>query len=248
MKKYFLVIAFFISICFHAQEKVEVKGVTWNINSKIDTTTVKIYNDFFLLGTLNDYTGYPRLANGNYFDSYNDAEEVLMNYVDSLVKIDYSTSMVKEKNRFISKEMTSKMLSYYDGYEIKEDVFDSKQKKLSFLLGVYLRFGTKINDNYYKIQLANSAKHQTVYEILKSLGVMEIFYKRLNNIPRQDIFYFKATPPILDYFNKVENKKDVLHQNFKEKFKSKISNDSRIDEMFEKIKTKDLEIIKTIGE
>jgi hypothetical protein len=62
-----------------------------------------------------------------------------------------------------------------------------------------LRNGEKINDDIYKIQLANSPKHQNVYEILKRLYCRNIFYKRLDNYPKQYILYFQATDVMKKY-------------------------------------------------
>ena len=102
------------------------------------------------------------------------------------------------------------MDSLYTGNTLDESQFTKVEKKLSFILGVFLRNGEKINDDIYKIQLANSPKHQNVYDMLKQLDCPKIFFKRLDHIPRMYIIYFQATDLMKKYFTTVVNQQKKL--------------------------------------
>lgn len=112
------------------------------------------------------------------------------------------------------------MNSYYLENTLNDNQFKSNEKKLSFLLGVYYRNGEKINDNIYKIQLANSPKHNNVYEFLNELNCQKIFFKRLDNIPTIYQIYFQPTEIMKKYFATIEMEKEKLFNSKIESFRS----------------------------
>lgn len=188
----------------------QVKGVTIKNRNEVDTTKVNINSTFLLLGTLNDYINHKYVTKQNQFDRYYDYEKPLMAYVDSVAKKDFKVVFSVEKNCFISEKLTKKMDSLYVGNRINDSLFTNIEKKLSFILGVYLRNGEKINDDIYKIQLASAPKHQNVYELLKQLYCRNIYYKRLDNYPKQYILYFQATDLMKKYLATIATQKEQL--------------------------------------
>ena len=198
------------SIVFSQVEKTKIKGVTLNKPNEIDTTQVRINSTFLLLGTLNDYISYNYGNIKNKFDSYYKNEKPLKNFVDSIAKKDFNVNLIEEKNYLVSEKLSNLMNSFYIENNLNDSLFNSDEKKLSFLLGVYYRNGEKINDNIYKIQLANSSKHKNVYEYLKELNCQKIFFKRLDNFPRIYQIYFQPTDIMKKYFATIETEKNKL--------------------------------------
>ncbi|NHM06663.1 hypothetical protein G4D82_05480 [Flavobacterium sp. CYK-4] len=166
-----------------------------------DTTTVKINPTFLLLGTLNDYIKHNYGARPNQFDRYYDYEKPLMAFVDSLAQKEFKLQFAVERSAFISEKLSRKMDSLYSGDAIDESLINQQQKKFSFILGVYLRNGEKINNDCYQIQLANSPKHDYVYRLLKQLACSKVFYKELPSNPRQHIFYFQPSDVLKKYLD-----------------------------------------------
>ncbi len=188
----------------------QIKGVTIKNRNEIDTLKVNINSTFLLLGTLNDYINHKYVTKKNQFDRYYEYEKPLMAYVDSLARKDFKVIFSVEKNCFISEKLTKKMDSLYIGNKLNDSLFTTIEKKISFILGVFLRNGEKINDDIYKIQLANLPKHQNVYEILKQLYCQNIFYKRLDNYPKQYILYFQATDVMKKYLATITTLNDEI--------------------------------------
>lgn len=207
---FFFILLLTFNIVFSQVEKTQIKGVTFNKANEIDTTQVRINSTFLLLGTLNDYISYNYGNIKNKFDSYNKNEKPLMSFVDSIAKKDFNVNLIKEKNYLVSEKLFNLMNSFYIENNLNDSLFDSNEKKLSFLLGVYYRNGEKINDNIYKIQLANSSKHKNVYEYLKELNCQNILFKRLDNIPRIYQIYFQPTDIMKQYFETIETEKNKL--------------------------------------
>lgn len=188
----------------------QIKGVTMVNRHETDTTKVNINSTFLLLGTLNDYINHKYVTKQNQFDRYYEYEKPLMAYVDSVAKKDFKVAFSVEKNCFISEKLTKKMDSLYIGNQINDSLFSTIEKKLSFILGVYLRNGEKINEDIYKIQLTNAPKHQNVYELLKQLYCKNIYYKRLDNYPKQYILYFQATDLMKKYLATITSQNEKL--------------------------------------
>ena len=137
-------------------------------------------------------------------------EKPLKNFVDSIAKKDFNVNLIEEKNNLISEKLSNLMNSFYIGNNLNDSLFNSNEKKLSFLLGVYYRYGEKINDNIYIIKLANSSKHKNVYEYLKELNCQNILFKRLDNYPRIYKIYFQPTDIMKKYFKTIETEKNKL--------------------------------------
>lgn len=237
---YVIILLTFTNI-FSQTDENKINGVTIRNTNQIDTTKIKINSTFLLLGTLNDYMSYNYGSLENKFDRYYTTEKPLMKFVDSIVKKDFKINLIEDKNCFISKEMTNLMNSFYIKNNLNDSLFNSNEKKLSFLLGVYYRNGEKINDRIYKIQLANSPKHNNVYKFLKELNCQNIFFTRLDNIPTIYQIYFQPTEIIKKYFATIEIEKEKL-------FNSKIESLSLIkitkEEYKKEMEKENLEIIK----
>lgn len=203
---------FLVVICISvsAQKPVIVSGVSFKSQNLHDTIQVRINSTFLLLGTLNDYNGYSYGKLEHKFDRYYPNEITLMKYVDSIVKEDFKVQLVEQKNCFISPEMSALMKSFYDNNFLIDSLFNTDDKKLSFLLGVYFRNSEKIKDNIYKIQLANSPKHRNIYQFLKDLNCKNIYFRRLDNIPTIYQIYFQPTETMLKYFATIEKQKEIL--------------------------------------
>jgi len=195
---------------FSQVEKTKIKGVTFNKPNEVDTTQVRVNSTFLLLGTLNDYISYNYGNIKNKFDLYYKNEKPLKNFVDSIAKKDFNVNLIEEKNYLVSEKLSNLMNSFYIENNLNDSLFNSNEKKLSFLLGVYYRNGEKINDNIYKIQLANSSKHKNVYKYLKELNCQNILFKRLDNIPRIYQIYFQPTDIMKQYFATIETEKNKL--------------------------------------
>lgn len=187
-------------------------GVTFSKPNPTDTTTVKINSTFLLLGTLQDYIRRGYGARPGQFDLYYQYEKPLMAYVDSIAQKDFKTQFKVEKGAFISEPLARVMDSLYNGSQLNEKMLDTPSKKFSFLTGVYLRYGEKIEGDFYKIQLANSPKNEDVYRLLKEMDCPRLLYKKLPNIPRIYVFYFQATEPLKKYLATVQSVSKQLQQ------------------------------------
>lgn len=241
IKKIVSISILFASLNLFPQATVKnIKGVTFKNHNEADTTQVRINSTFFLLGTLNDYISHKYATKQNQFDRYYDYEKPLMRYIDSIAKKDFKITLSEEKNCFISEELSNKMNSYYVENTLNSALFDSNEKKLSFLLGVYYRNGEKINDTLFKIQLANSPKHKNVYDFLKELDCQNIFFKRLDNIPRIYQIYFQPTEIMKKYFTTIEIQKEKL---FDSKFESLRSIKTTKEEYKKERQKENLELI-----
>ncbi|OYU83862.1 MAG: hypothetical protein CFE24_09415 [Flavobacterium sp. BFFFF2] len=230
-----------ISMLFSQTPTTKINGVTIKKQHEVDTVQVSINSTYFLLGTLNDYINHHYASKKNQFDRYYDFEKPLMKYVDSIAKKDFNITLMEDKNVFFSEELSNEMNAFYAGTSLDEQQFKSIEKKLSFLLGVYYRNGEKINEQIYKIQLANSPKHKTVCAFLNELNCPKIFFKRLDNIPTIYQIYFQPTEIMKKYFATIETEKEKLFNSQLDSFSSlKISKADYKKEM----ERESLEVIK----
>lgn len=245
-KTLLLILILSISNTLFSQEK-EKNKTGWELNSQRvkDSMIVKIDTTFFLLGTLNDYMGRKWIAKGEVFDRYYPFEKPLMKFVDRIVKKEYKIVLIEKDNCLNSKEMADKMNSFYVENNLNDSLFTTKEKNLSFLLGAYYRYGEKVTDNIYKIQIANSFKHIEIQKILISLGCKNIFYKRLQNIPVQNIIYFESNDLIKAYFETIEFEKQKLFDSF---FKLFLSDKLSKEEYLNEINKKNLIIIEMFNQ
>jgi hypothetical protein len=168
---------------------------------KAQSNSVKMNTELLLLGTLNDYINRKYVNSDGQFDQYNSYEMPLKKYVDSVVKKVFNITLTEKGDYYISEEMSKKMNAFYHGNRLIDSLlYIDTETKLSFLSGVFLRYGEKIEGHLYKVELVNSAKHLNCYEILKQLGCQKVYYKHLNNVPGRDLLYFEATPLMESYF------------------------------------------------
>ena len=114
-----------------------------------------------------------------------------------------------------SDELSKILNSFYGSKDdLINDKFETNKQICSFLAGVYYRYGDKLDTCIYKIQLANSPKHQNCYEFLKRIGCKKIFYKYLRNIPAQFILYFEPTDELKNYLDFIESDRMTLKESF----------------------------------
>ena len=117
--------------------------------------------------------------------------------------------------KMFSDSLSNILNRFYDNKGILIDsIFKTKEQICSFIAGVYYRNGMKIDTFIYKIQLANSPKHQNCYLLLKQLGCKEIFFKFLRGIPNQYILYFKPTNELENYLVTIENENEKLNESY----------------------------------
>ncbi len=183
----------------------------------------KNLNEFLILGTLNDYMGRrldPR--HEDLLERYSSPESALMTAVDSLLKVTYSkevyNNVVKTKNAITSNLLAKRLNEFYN-FEVsdsstgsrkeiltgklKDNIFKNEEQKLTFLAGVFLRFGS-ISDTAYCISMGNSAsKIQMCNSLLKEFDC-EPYYEILHNIPKIHTIYFHPTPKVLAYLKRYE--------------------------------------------
>ncbi len=216
---------------------------------------VKINPDFFLLGTFSDYMGrFQYIERENQIDRYYPYEESLAKYINSFIFHNYNSKceLKFEKTRhseLFNSELAKQLHSeYFDkkGNFIDQKL-DSEDKKYSYLLGVYLRYGQHLEDDIYKIQVANSSKDKELYRILKELEADKIVYKFLRGyIPSSDIFYFVATPRMIKYFNIIEKEYQELNRARIEQTYGKLFESEQGKQLKEKFETQEKELIKSL--
>lgn len=174
---------------------------------------------YFVLGTLSDYMGRFRYINREkQVDRYYPYEKPLVNYLTKYIKTELNIKLdtIFEKSNHCNtySDELSKILNSFYGTkdELINDKFETNTQICSFLSGVYYRYGDKLDTNVYKIQLANSPKHQICYEFLKRIGCKKIFYKYLKNIPVQFILYFEPTDELKTYLDFIESERLILNE------------------------------------
>lgn len=194
-----------------------------NFGKPKDSTNfeVKINPDFFLLGTFSDYMGrFQSVDSETQIDRYYPHEESLAIYISDFINQHYNTKTKVKFKESRHSEIVSPVLAkqlhslYFDRVgNFKDEKLNSEEEMYSFLLGTYYRYGTQLEGNIYKIQVANSPKDKQLYRILKELECDKIIYKFLRGyIPSSDIFYFVATPRMIKYFNTIDKKKVKEHK------------------------------------
>lgn len=111
-------------------------------------------------------------------------------------------SLVREDN-FIEK--------YYDTIyvgNLKMKVFKSEKKKLSFITGAYVRYGSKVDSSLYQIRVFNSSsKVKILDELLKDIGCTHVDYNIKYSIPVGHTVSFIPTNKLIDYIEKYEKLK-----------------------------------------
>lgn len=175
----------------------------------------------FLIGTLDDYLGYQRTFNAEsdsfYYqkvDIYSKDELKTALFIDSLFNSKYTDIYLIDngapKGIKLYSSTLSKRIDKYFEYKtsgsrtmqgdtifyglIKKDMFKTNKEKLSFLLGVFLRYGH--NDN--RIVTSNSTSKAAVCaDILKEFGCEDVEYTiKKGYIPVGHIITFKPSQKI----------------------------------------------------
>ncbi len=187
MRLYFIIIAFLLVFqSTYSQINNEVK----NTNSTDTIRTVSFDPVYFVLGTLSDYLGrFQYVEREKQIDKYYPFEkpmvDYLTGYINTELNIVVDTIFEKSNNcEMFSDELSKTLNSFYgEKDELLNNKFETNNQLYSFLAGVYYRYGEKLDSSIFKIQLANSPKHQNCYEFLKQIGCENIFYQYLRNIP-----------------------------------------------------------------
>ncbi len=184
-------------------------------------TDLKISDDHFLLGTLEDYSGRNKSSGfEDLVDHYYKYEDPLMDYLrKTYIKQypDFSVDTIKRK--IFCKDLAKKMNAFYDydfngkytltdDFQRKDSVFNGTLKpnlfqndleKISFIVGIYARYG-EYNNSKYCIRLYNSkSKAKECSEILKQLGCDNIELKIENKIPLNQIISFSPKTNLNKY-------------------------------------------------
>ena len=176
---------------------------------------------FFVLGTLSDYMGrYQYVKREKQVDRYYPYEKVLVDFLTNYIKAELSIEVDiahedSQRIEMFSDDLSRTLNAFYDDSDnLKSKMYETDEQVYSFLTGVYYRYGDKIDNSIFKIQLANSPKHQICYDFLKRIGCENIFYQYLRNIPAQHIIYFEPTDILRKYLNRIETERLALKKAF----------------------------------
>ena len=219
--------------------------------SKVDSTQdldkhVKIDPTYLLLGTLWDYMGrFTYVDKNSQIDRYYPHEKPLMEYLDRMIQKEFNIQITTtpdnqpkvSRYETFSPQLSSIINSFFNkNYLIMDSLKNLPELNSSYLAGRYYRFGRKLNDSIYSIQIANSANYIVCDSLLRRLGCNKIHFKYLNNIPAQFIYYFIPTNDLKRYFNYLMKEKEKLENSYLEYFKTEL-----------KISTLDLKTFKEIN-
>lgn len=199
----------------------------------------------FILGTLDDYMGrklYPELTTR--IDRFYAYEYPLVRKLDSLITpaaFDYKRLFENDSSgiQLFSKKISILLNSNYDYFDshsrtmdqdtiyygkLRNNIFDSDLRKISFLLGAYIRFGD-FNGNLYTISIPNSASKIKVCEsLLNELKCKDVVYTiKRNYIPVGHSVSFHPTEKLLEYFRLFSYLRNQIQQNFDKKIIEKIN-------------------------
>ena len=212
MKSIFILLIVFL-LAFQSTHSQASINIERKIIASSDTTEVKSFEPiYFILGTLSDYMGrFQYVEREKQVDRYYPYEKPLAYYLTDYIKAELNivvdTAFEKSKHSEMFSEELSKTLNNFYGKndELINSKFETDEQICSFLSGVYYRYGERLDTSIYKVQIANSPKHQDCYELLKRIGCEKIFYKYLRNIPAQFILYFEPTEKLKDYLDIIES-------------------------------------------
>jgi len=180
---------------------------------------ISIDTFFLLLGTLSDYMGRSiKESQIDQVDHYYPGEKALYEFLlNNLGKVSETPLRLDQSNEsrvvLHSEDLAQKIRLYYDinrygrsskdGKQweknsvsrLKEQIFENDLQKRSFLLGVVLRYGQKIDSGVYKLSLSNSVStEKKAVHLLHEMGCQHIYFERkADRIPVTAVIYFKAT-------------------------------------------------------
>lgn len=194
---------------------------------------VAILPSYFLLGTLSDYMGrFQYIDKRKQVDRYYPYEEPIINFLTEYIKINYGlvVDTIFKKSRhseMYSKQLTQILNKFYgDDGNLIDSLFNTEEEIYSFLLGNYYRYGERLTDKIYKIQIVNSPKDKLLYPMLKKVHCDRLLYKFLRNIPSSHVFYFEAPPRLIKYFNTVKVEKEKISASYYTKIIAPIYKDN----------------------
>ena len=234
---------------------------TPNTNDSQELTTVKLDPVYFILGTLSDYMGrFTYVNKESQIDSYYPFEKPLIELLESIITNDLNLKVSTIPDNLVevslyetfSPELSLVLNSFFNKTHLITDSLKNKPEfNHSYLTGRYYRYGEKINDSIYKIQLANSGDHKVCDSLLRRVGCTKIHFKYLRNIPAQFIYYFIPTSGLKNYLNYIENEKVKLQDSFNEYLKSRMKFDDqmlrKLDESERKKREGIIELFKNNG-
>jgi hypothetical protein len=215
--------------------------------------TVKLDPTYFILGSLSDYMGrFEYVDKKNQIDRYYPYEKPLMEFIESIIKNNLNLNVITVPDKLsevdlyetFSPELSPVLNSYFNRtYLVIDSLKNKPELNCSYLTGRYYRYGKRINDSIYLIQMANSADHEACHLLLKRIGCTRIHFKYLKNIPAQFIYYFIPTTELKNYFDSLENEKKKLEDSYNELIRSKFKFSDENLKKIEEIKRKDYEKI-----
>lgn len=181
---------------------------------------ISINTTYFILGTLSDYMGrFAYVNKQSQIDRYHAYEKPLMDYLDDLIQKEFMIEIKPIPDKIAdpslyetySSKLSLIINSYFKRpYLILDSLKNQPELNRSYLAGKYYRYGRKINDSIYSIQLANSADHKVIDSLFKRDGCTKIHFKYLDNVPAQFIYYFIPTSELKKYLDSITKQKKVL--------------------------------------
>jgi hypothetical protein len=207
---------FLFSFESHAQNRITGK-----------VTDEETNDDYFILGTFSDYLGREYIdANTCEIDYYSLYEKELGNYIYALILQRYGeddTRLQKKGNRYYLyscpqfKEIDS--LYRHSHGLLTKNIFSTDEQALSYMHGVYTRFGNIENDTTYHILVYNSNHGRFFDDIARHYGFTNIKRVERNTIPHATHVYFTPTEQFLKMIRPTEELKAILLQAKEEKLK-----------------------------
>lgn len=184
-------------------------------------TTLRYEPIYFVLGTLSDYMGrFQYVAREKQVDRYYPYEKPLVDYLTNYIHTEMNLAVDTLFDTYnhcttYSDELSKILNGFYRANgELINNKFETNKQICSFIAGVYYRYGDKLDASIYKIQLANSPKHQNCYDFLKRIGCKNILYKYLSHIPAVFILYFEPTDELKNYLDFIESDRLILQESY----------------------------------
>lgn len=215
----------------------------------------QINSRFLLLGTLSDYMGrYAYIDKPDQVDRYYYYEESLIKFIDSIAKADMNTYVTEVFNNG-TYETFSRLLSeivntYYDENSLLIDsLFRTDEEICSFISGRYYRYGKKLNDSIFRIQVQNSPDHGILLTLLKRIGCTRVYHKYVKTIPSHYLYYFIPTDELNSFLKYIYNPKKDLENEYKKAALKIFGTDTEYEKKLNMRDEKDLlEIIGIFGD
>lgn len=205
-----------------------------------------IDSESFLLGTISDYEERNVITNEkDYLEEYGFYEKCLVNKICSLLVGKYDDLLIKKLEttgsmKICSKKLVEKISSNYTFHKsevtqnnesifygkMNEDALKTELQKISFIVGVYSRFGK--DDIYTSLRDKNSGRYCIISwcqfneckKILKELKCKQIEVKEVNdNIPSYRLVYFNPSKKLIKYIDNYAYLRNQIKEDSKKTFK-----------------------------